>query len=516
MTAYKDIIITAILTSCAYLVSGLVSMWIISKTVNFYGMQALGIVAMIRWFLPSGALGVFDFGMADSVTFFIARARGNGDWSKASKSLSLIAVMSLILGIILGLLILVTRNYIIFFLKIDSDIKNEFLIILVALGYSLIFLFPAMLLDGIFRGIEKFTVLRISEIIVSCCHLLLVSAIIHKSMPFVALGFVQIFIIIVRPLILGIYYFLYLRKSTPLELSFWDKGIVVEVYSRSLLLFKSRVFSTGRTQFPSMLAGFLYGPSAVAFFEIVSRIPQFAKVVIGFINASLLPISARLDASDESEKFKRLIYWGLLLPYTITLPVFCSLAYLSPQIIKSWIGDSYIQNSEWLALMMVIPISAALTGFSSTLLGARMSYLEVSTKLTVVQFYVQMALSLILAGWMNEKGFLLAQAIVVILSIPFQLAQIISVSEITTKSLNRSLIVNLTIELILCVTFYNIIKIDNKFSTIFVFVLWCLLAWLSSYWFVFDNKDRKNITRMICGAASETLLFLSKKKLNLM
>src|SRR5262249_18425395 len=93
------------------------------------------------------------------------------------------------------------------------------------------------------------------------------------------------------------------------------------------------------------------------------------------------------------------------------IPPLMGAALFSEPLLRLWTGPAFAAYWPWHALMFLIPIAAALSGFGSSALMVRPRALARVNTIGAAQLLGQLALALALLGTLQERAFLLAQAL---------------------------------------------------------------------------------------------------------
>src|SRR5262249_42925469 len=119
------------------------------------------------------------------------------------------------------------------------------------------------------------------------------------------------------------------------------------------------------------LVALCVGPAGVAVTEVLTKVPRFAKAVLGLLGSAVIPVAAALDARQDAGRVRELASWGMLLSSALALPPLSGAALLSEPLLSLWTGPVFAAYWPWHALMFLLPMAVALSGFGSTALIVR-------------------------------------------------------------------------------------------------------------------------------------------------
>jgi hypothetical protein len=77
------------ISAVAYGVAGVLGLLAVGVIARSYGLAVLGLIVLVRAFLPTGFLALVDLGVTEITTLAVARGRV-GDWAMASGKVSLL------------------------------------------------------------------------------------------------------------------------------------------------------------------------------------------------------------------------------------------------------------------------------------------------------------------------------------------------------------------------------------------------------------------------------------------
>ncbi|WP_368507551.1 hypothetical protein [Bradyrhizobium lupini] len=102
---------------------GIVVIPIIIRT---WGVAEFGLIVLTRLFLPSGLIGVIDFGLPEVTTQVVARAREHRDWRLAGSQILLLAAVSILLAIVVSLAMWLAAPLIVAQFKVEVGPHRKF------------------------------------------------------------------------------------------------------------------------------------------------------------------------------------------------------------------------------------------------------------------------------------------------------------------------------------------------------------------------------------------------------
>ncbi len=101
MTVLRRFLHNTAISAVAYGLAGVLGLFAVGLIARSYGLAVLGLLVLLRAFLPTGFLALVDLGVSENTTQAVARGRV-GDWALASEKLSLRPLVAGATGVIWG------------------------------------------------------------------------------------------------------------------------------------------------------------------------------------------------------------------------------------------------------------------------------------------------------------------------------------------------------------------------------------------------------------------------------
>lgn len=499
---FRQLVSNTVFSGAAFFVAGLLGLVVIPVIIHAYGLTAFGLITLARLFLPTGFMAIFDFGVSETATLVIARARVSGSWTLASSHLSLLVAGSVALGVIAGGLLYAGSSMGNSLFRIDAAYHESFTAIVQATSAGLVLLFPGLCLDGIIKGYERYGLLRLFEVLSAAAYVLSVFVLVAAAYPYQAIAYAFLLTTAAKYVALAICILPILCHSA-VRLRGWDRNNAREILLRSALMFHSRLLGVLQGQLPPLLIGALVGPSGVGTYDALLRLPRFVKSVLALLNSALLPVSARLNERGDGTGIMRLGKAGILFLPAITFPVLTGGAFFSEEIIREWLGPSMTALWPWLSLMFAVPFLSVLLSFGQTLLLIRPTAIAQLNMLLVLQLALQYVLSLALVGLLQERAFILGQVVAMAITFPLQMRVLLYEHGLPMNLLNDAFVKHAAVTTLLG-TLGIIVKwhwgIHDLWGLAVVYSAWCLLYWGMAYAMLLSGEERAQLRRLVLAA----------------
>jgi O-antigen/teichoic acid export membrane protein len=467
--------------------------------VRHWGLTEYGLVGLSRTFLL-GFSGSLDLGVAEIVTISVARARQNENWSVASSHLSLALWITCAVGAAVGFVLLGMSFYPGFFLKGELSYASDVRLILIISASANMATFPGLIADGVLRGVERFGTLRSVELSQSLIYVFGVVAAAFANAPYTVVVYVAIGTIVFSSVTKALVAW---RIGSRLGLKLTTvvpRDARREVGNRAWLITQSKFLGAAQGPLLPVLLSWLFGPRAVGIYDLLLRLPRAAKTILSLLNVALLPVSTRIDEADAIEQRHRLARIGMILLPAITVPPLVICAALSRPILHLWIGAQAVDFWPWMAAMFMIPICAQYISFGGVMSLSRSVTFKKLNRISILQLVIIAVTVIAFAHLLQERSFILGQALAWAISLPLQLVVLAAALGLSLRSVSHAILTQLL--LLLPVLFLGIaccdsVYLESPIGLAIASLLGCVMVWAAEYWLMLQPLDRAEINRMM-------------------
>jgi O-antigen/teichoic acid export membrane protein len=393
------------ISAVAYALAGVLGLFAVGLIAKSYGLAVLGLIVLVRSFLPTGFLALFDLGVSETTTQAIARGRV-GDWGIASEKVSLLTVIAAAMGLVSGVALWIAAATLAAIFKVAPDQAAAFVAVLKVTALVLPIAFLGLVAEGALKGFEQYGWLRLTEVGSNVLYVAAVYALTWRGAPFEWIAYSYLAVAVAKYLVLvGVA----CRAAYPTSLRRcpWTAVSRQDVLHRCWLMLNNRITGTLQQPLVPLAIGALYGPAAVGIYDLITRLPRFLKTTMGPLYSAILPISTHIDEATDTRRLQMLGRNGLVLPGAVIVPVLIVASLFSEEILKVWVGPQHADQWPWLALSMLTPAITVMLGAGQTALMVRADFLRFNTQL----LYLQVGLQYLVTGlglfWLRERAFIL-------------------------------------------------------------------------------------------------------------
>jgi O-antigen/teichoic acid export membrane protein len=487
-TLFKNVGISA----AAFFAVSVVGLLLVPVTIAAYGLTGLGLIAMARLFLPSATLAVLDFGVGEYATQSVAIARISSEHGRCGGNLAIALSAALVSGSLGGLALFVASPFLSRWLSVPPSDQEAFAGVIRMTALVLPLLFASLVFEGVIKGFENFVAQRISEVVVSLTYAAMVLGVISLGWGFEAVCYALLVSLLLRTGIAFACAWWSLRGWT-LQLFVWQEMDRKDFMLRARLMFSNKALGTAQTQAAPVLIAALLGVTAVGVFDALTRLPRFAKSVLGLLSSTVLPVAAKLESASDKKNMHRLGETGLLIVGLLALPPLAAAMMFSEPILEIWLSGALTHYWHWQAAMFVIPASSVIVGFGATALIVRPRAISAMNHLVFLQIALQFSLSFTLVNFIQERAFILGQVVAVAITFIWQMRLLARELNTSSKVYWRLMRITLICLALVLPGIFIQRWIDGPVSLGAVIMLWVVSAWLACFAGVLNCEQRSRI-----------------------
>lgn len=495
---FRALAVNTLISAAAFFVVSVIGLLLIPLLVSTYGLEAFGIITLLRLLLPTGILATLDLGFSETTTLAVAQARVDGSWHRAGAQITLLLVLGLGVGALVGVALIFGADFVNTILNIGPSYKESFTTAVRITGICLLVLFPSMVFEGVVKGFEAYRALRFAEVVSSLSYAFAVILIVNAGLGYDAVYYAFLGSLLLKTVAMVM---LSLRATRGRSLfgMRWNGQEWREVMKRCRLMSWNKALGAFQTQVPTFLIGILLTSAAVGIYDILVRLPRFIKSVLGLLNSALLPFAAKLDAADDTKRMHRLGQTGLLVVATISVPILFAGGAFSEPILRLWIGPELGGYWGWQGLMFIVPVLTVLVSFGGAALMTRTHVVASMNRLTTLQLVLQFGFSFLLLSIWQERAFIFGQVVAMIATF-FPQMRLIFREQGLEKELARQLLGMAGVGSVFVLGIIGL-GVPLWLTTIFglglALLLWTMALWGAIYALVFSATQRARLLSLI-------------------
>jgi len=413
--------------------------------------------------------------------------------------------MSVVLGVLLAIVLILVAPGLASAFRVEPADRAKFVDMLRATGAALVLFMPALVLEGLVKGFERFGQLRVLEVAATMTYAALTVALIRGGYGLQTIQYAFLGVTLLKYLSLAAWMGKALRQSG-LSLGPWTREDFGEVWHRSSLLVLGKFGSALQSLTPPLIIAALSGPSSVGLYDMLMRLPRFLKPALGILASAVLPAASRLHGAGNDRQIQALGRHGTWLPPFLTLGPIVGLMLFSEAILLYWVGSRYAEYASWLALALTIPACMVLIQFGLSALQIHRTYIQRSNRLLYTSVVVQFMVSFAVYPMFLERSFILGQAVALVGLMPWYFQLVRQGFGITDRD---ALAPIGRMALVLAVTAVPMFFLTPLLTTrgvavnVSVFCAWCICTYMVGWLFALTEDQRNVLQRAFSEVASK-------------
>lgn len=321
------------------------------------GKADYGIYTLAMTFL---AYFIMDFGLGSAVSRFVSKYRVENNLEKINEVLGMIFKIYIGISLIIFTVLCILFGFIegIFAGLTVEEIQKFKVVYIIAGTYSIIS-FPFTPLNGILTSYEKFTVMKLCDLLNKILTVFLMIIVLISGYRLYALVIVNtlvgVFIIFIKLYII--------QKQTPVKVrwTFWDSSLLKSILSFSIWMTIMGIASRLIITVAPTILGIFSSSEAIAEFSVASTVESYVYMFANALNGLFLPkVTALNHEKDGNEKVLDLMIKVGRIQLVIVGVIIVGFAGVGKSFIKIWMGADYL-DSYYTALCLIVPGLVSLT-----------------------------------------------------------------------------------------------------------------------------------------------------------
>jgi O-antigen/teichoic acid export membrane protein len=345
----------------ALAVNVLVGIFLSPFILHRLGDSAFGIWVLI--FSITGYYGLFDLGIRSSVVRYVSKARATGDLNYASKVISTSLFSYTCIGAFAFMITALVSLYVNRFFHIDPAFETQTRWLLLMVGTAVSLGFPLGVASGVLEGLQKFDVLGWTNIASTLLRAALIVLALHRGYGLL----VAAFITVTLPLLTSVVRTAVAARllPVPLGMKYVDRATVREMAGYSGTMMIMIVSARLRFKSDSIIIGTFLSSVAITYFNIGSRIVDYAGEVVESLAQTLVPMASHAHALGDIDRLRKIFVAGNRFCAFTIFPICAILIILGRSVIEAWVGERYVAQSYPVLLILLISTTLMLAQAAS-------------------------------------------------------------------------------------------------------------------------------------------------------
>lgn len=488
MSTTRLLVVNSASNAISFLIVGVVNLLVVAMLIREYGVGGYGIYVICRMLMPSGVVSVFDFGLPETVTRYVAFHEEN---PKKFIQVFLSGLIGFVLvGCIAYLLLSLFYDSFIEMVKVSTVDEKDSL----ATGVSYVILavlpfFIGVFFESVLKGFQKFVLIRLTEVIAVLVFLVLLYLGIGRGISIDEVVVMYLIIYISRYVLLLIY-FLYSYRALVISQFSFSFMLFKEFFLHARTVFAGKFFSLLTNNFPLLLLTTIADASAVGVYDAVMRLPRFAKSVMGQVNAVLIPYVAKLSNTAERSSISVTLLAGSKAQIFIFGPPLLCACLFAQEIVTYWLGNELVEYSWALTLMFIWAFIVTFVGVGGTIAVTERALLKQINLVSVLQLVLLLIMAVIFVYLFGVAGVFTAFFVSSLLTVPMGIKCIAKFYAVPQADLYMPGILIFAISMMIGGSIISLNLSEGMFGLFLSGSFSLLSIWVVSFLSVFSSEER--------------------------
>ena len=404
----KGAIISYISIFLSIAISLVYTPWMIHKIgVSDYGLYSL-VTAFLGYFM-------LDFGLAGTITRFVAKYRAEGNVTKVENILGLTAKVYFALDTIIFLVLVVLYFFLtdIFGGGLTPEELDKMKVLYCIAGTFSVLSFLFKPVSGAMMAYEYFVVNKVLDLIVRVGTVALIVILLLLEGNVYHLVFITGF---VGFAVSSLRYLVFIRKSKlKINWGFFEKAELIGLFSFSVWVLIVQLSQMFRLSLIPTILGICSNTTEISIFSVGRNLEGMVFNMSAALNGLFLPMVSRLVQSRNRKSILELMIRVGRIQLFIILLIFTGFAAFGDSFINLWVGETF-HTSYYVFLLLTFVSTISLT----LQVGMDMVYAENRIKHTAMRVFISsligLALSIVVAPKYGALGCAAATGLALVLT----------------------------------------------------------------------------------------------------
>ena len=375
-------------------------------------LHRLGDVAFGIWvliFSVTGYYGLFDLGIRSSIIRYVSKYTATDDREKLTQFVNTALFTYTGIGAFSMVLTALLSSSLEHLFKIPPGMHSQARLLLLMVGASVSLGFPLGVFGGMLEGLQRFYLLNWTSIGATLARAALIVYFLNRGYGLLTVALLTVALPIVSSILRGIVVFR--LCPVPLGLQHVDRASFrsMATYGGTTFL----VMIAGRLRFRTdeLVLGTMMSAVAVTYFNIGSRIVDYAAEFVGALAQIFVPMSSQAEATGNLDRVRKIYIAGNRACAFIMLPLTAILIILGKHIIRIWVGARYVPVSYPVLIVMLIPFALMMSQAASGRVLFGLGKHQTWAAITIIEGIANLILSIALVRPLGIIGDALGTAV---------------------------------------------------------------------------------------------------------
>ena len=305
------------------------------------GDSAFGLWVLI--FSITGYYGLFDLGIRSSIVRYVSKYLAAGSKEDLAKLINTTLFVYTCIGMLCLVVTAVLAFFVNTFFRIPAEFYSSSSLLIWMVGASVALGFPLGAVGGFLEGLQRFEILNWSNVVSGVLRAVLIVVVLQHGLGLLTITFITVALPIITAII-RVFIALHLCPIL-FGWNYVDRATFRKIvhYSSTTLM----IMVAGRLKFKTdeIVIGSMMSAAAITYFNIGSRIVDYAGMVVSAFAQNFLPVASQSEATGNLSRLRKVLVVGNRFCAFTIFPITAALLILGKSVIEAWVGRKYIATS---------------------------------------------------------------------------------------------------------------------------------------------------------------------------
>ncbi len=371
------------------------------------GDAAFGVWVLI--FSVTGYYGLFDLGIRSSIIRYVSKYTATDDREKLTSFVNTALFSYTSIGVVSMVLTVLLSSSVERLFRIPPEMHSQARLLLLMVGASVSLGFPLGVFGGMLEGLQRFYILNWTSIGATLARAALIVYFLNRGYGLLTVALLTV----VLPLVSSILRVIIVLRICPVPISpkYVDRASFRHMANYGSTTFLVLVASRLRFRTDALVIGAMMSAVAVTWFNIGSRIVDYAQEFISSLAQIFVPMSSQSEATGNLDRVRKIYIAGNRVCAFLILPITAILIILGKHIIRIWMGARYVPHSYPVLVVMIIPFALMMSQAASTRVLFGLGKHQIMAAISLIEGTANLILSIALVPALGIVGDALGTAI---------------------------------------------------------------------------------------------------------
>ena len=360
-------------------------------------------------FSVTGYYGLFDLGIRSSIIRYVSKYTATDDRKNLAHFVNTALFSYTCIGVVSMALTFMLSTSVERLFKIPPEMHSQARLLLLMVGASVSLSFPLGVFGGMLEGLQRFYILNWTSIGATLARAALIVYFLNRGYGLLTVALLTVILPIFSSILRGIIVFR--LCPVPIGLKHVDRASFRHMINYGGTTFLVLVAARLRFRTDSIVLGTMMSAVAVTYFNIGSRIVDYAQEFVSSLAQVFVPMSSQSEATGNLDRVRKIYIAGNRVCAFLILPITAILILLGKHIIRIWVGARYVPHSYPVLVVMIIPYALLMSQAASGRILFGLGKHQVYAAITVIEGIANLILSIALVPPLGIIGDALGTAI---------------------------------------------------------------------------------------------------------